>query len=139
LIIDLDKLNFRELFEIRHQRTGDRIQRSVRLTLTGKIYVHNAIGICYFTVACETIENKRESLVAFNIARTFEVFIEHRTDQVFGRGDKTRRARFIRKLSTDQTVVVSEIDIDLHVKRGTRGCWCASHRRGKARRECRRP
>lgn len=139
MIIDLDKLHFRELFEIRHQRTSDRIQRSVRLTLTRKIYPHHAIGICYFVIACETVENERESLVAFNIAWTFEVFIEHRTDQVFGRGDKTRDAGFIRKLSIDQSVVVSEIDVDLHVERSAGGSWRARHRRGKTRRKCRSP
>ena len=65
--------------------------------------MHDAIGICYFTVACETVKNERKTLIAFNIARALEVFIKHRADQVFGRGDKTRDAGFIRKLSIDQS------------------------------------
>ncbi len=101
--------------------------------------MHNAIGIGNFAVACKTIENKGESLVTFDIARTFEVFIEHRADQVFGRGDKACRAGFIWKLTIDQTVVVSEINVDLHVERSTRRSWCTRHRRCEARRECRCP
>jgi len=39
--------------------------------------MHNAIGICQLAITCEPVENKRESLIAFDIARTLEVFIEH--------------------------------------------------------------
>ena len=47
-----------------------------------EINMRNTIGKDKFAIAVETIEHKRESLVAFDIARSFEVFIEDSTDQI---------------------------------------------------------
>ena len=81
-IINLNELNFRELFEVLHQRARDGIERAIRLTITTEIHVRHAIGKCQFGVACETIEHQGESLVAFDIARTFEKLIEDSADQI---------------------------------------------------------
>ena len=43
LVIDLDKLNLRELFEARHERMRDVIQRSVRSTIPGEVHMHPAV------------------------------------------------------------------------------------------------
>lgn len=53
------------------------------MTITREIHVRNTIGKCEFAVAVEAVEHERESLVAFDIARTLEIFIEHGTDQIF--------------------------------------------------------
>ena len=81
-IIDLDELNFGELFEVEHQRERNSVERAVRLATAHEINMRNTIGKDKFAIAVETIEHKRESLVAFDIARSFEVFIEDSTDQI---------------------------------------------------------
>ncbi len=114
-IIDLHELHFRELFEVLHERARNGIERAVRLTTASQVDMRHAIGKCQFAVTGETVEHESEALIAFDIAGTFEIFIEHRTDQILGRGDVTRRGDLIRKLAGDQTVVIREVDIDLHV------------------------
>lgn len=107
-------MNFGELFEVFCKRAGNRIERAIRLALPGEIHVRNTIGKGKFGIARETVENKRESLVAFDIARTLEEFIEDCTKQIFRRRDKALRRDLIRKLPGDQAVVICEVDIDLH-------------------------
>ena len=41
-----------------------------------EIDMRHTIGKCEFAVTGETVEHEGESLVAFDIARTFEEFIE---------------------------------------------------------------
>ena len=77
-------MNFRELFEIEHQWKRDGVERAIRLTTAHKIHMRDAIGKGKFAVAGESIEHERESLVTFDSARTFEVFIETRADQILG-------------------------------------------------------
>ena len=81
-VVDLDKLNLGELFEIYHQRAGDGVQRAIRLTTAREIDVRNTIGKCEFAVTSKTVEHERKSLVAFNITGSFEIFVEHRANQV---------------------------------------------------------
>jgi hypothetical protein len=107
-------LNFRELFEIKHQRERDGIERTVRLAAAREIDMRNPIGKGKFAIAIEAIEYERESLVAFDSARTFEVFIEDSADQILGGGDKTLRGNLIWKLPGDQAVVICVVDIDLY-------------------------
>jgi len=114
-IIDLNELHFRELFEIEHQRERDGVERAVRLAATRQIDMRDTIGKCQFAVAGEAVEYQGESLVAFDIARTFEIFIKYSADQIFRRRDEARRGDLIRKLAGDQAVVICEIDIDLHI------------------------
>jgi hypothetical protein len=47
-----------------------------------EIDVGNTIRIFQFGIACKAVEHKSESLVAFHVAGTLEIFIEHRTNQV---------------------------------------------------------
>ena len=81
-IVDLDELNFRELFEIFHERARDGIERAIRLTIAHKIDMRDAIGKYKFTVAIETVQHEGESLVTLDVARTLEIFIEHPADQI---------------------------------------------------------
>ena len=81
-VVDLDKLNLGELFEIYHQRAGDGIQRAIRLTTAREIDMRDAIGKYEFAVTGKTVEHECKSLVAFNIAGSFEIFIEYRADQI---------------------------------------------------------
>ena len=83
-IIDLDELHLGELFEVEHERERDGIERAVRLATAREIDVRNAIGKYQFVVTSETVEHEGKPLVAFDIAGTFEEFIEHAADQVLG-------------------------------------------------------
>ena len=79
-IIDLDELNFGELLEVFCERAGNRVERPVRLTLTGEINMRNTIGEGKSAVARETVQHEGQSLIAFDIAWTLEEFIEHCTE-----------------------------------------------------------
>ena len=52
------------------------------MTTACEVDMHNAISKSDLTVAGEAVEHERESLVAFDIARTFEVFIEDSADEI---------------------------------------------------------
>ena len=82
LIVDLDELNFRELFKILHERARNRIECAIRLTTAREVDVGNAVSKCKFAITIETVEHESKSLVAFDIARTFEIFVKHCTDQI---------------------------------------------------------
>ena len=120
-VIDFDELHFRELFEIFSQRTRNVVERAIRLACAHQIYMGNAIRKGKFTVTRETVEDKCETLIPFDIAVYLEEFIEHRAQQILAGGDKTRRSHLIRKLPADQTFVICEVDIDLHIQRRARG------------------
>ena len=75
-------MNFGELFEVEHQRERDGIERAIRLATTREVDMYNTISKSDLAVACETVEHERESLVAFDITRTLEVFIENGADQI---------------------------------------------------------
>lgn len=75
-------MNFWKLFEVEHQRERDGVERTVRLATAREIDMRDTIGKGELTIASEAVEHERESLVAFDIARTFEVFIEDGTNQI---------------------------------------------------------
>ena len=76
-IINFDELNFRELFEVFHKRARNSIERAIRLATAREIHMHDTIGKRNFAVAGETVEHEGESLVAFDITGTFEIFVKH--------------------------------------------------------------
>ena len=82
LIIDLDEFDLRELFEIRHQRTGNRVKRPIRLAFPCEINIHAAVHKLKFAVARKAIVDHGKPLIPFHITRTFEEFIEHRIDNI---------------------------------------------------------
>ncbi len=79
-IVDLDELNFGELFEIQHERACDGIERAIRLAVADEIDMRDTIGERQFAITRETVGHNGEPLVAFDIARTFEIFIERGTN-----------------------------------------------------------
>ena len=107
-------MNFGELFKVFRERAGNRVERPVGPALTCEIDMRNTIGKGKSAVTRETVQHEGESLVAFDIARTFEELIEDCAKQIFRGWDKARRSDLIRKLPGDQTVVICEVDIDLH-------------------------
>ena len=104
--------------------------------------MRHTVGIFDLAVSGEPIKHQGKSLIAFHITRTFEIFIEHGTDQILRRGDKARRARLIRKLPADQTVVIGEIDIHLYIewsarwRRCIRNGWRETWRKGWSNGRC---
>ena len=78
-IIDFDKLHLGELFEVFSQRARNIIERTIRLAFASQIHVCNAIRKRKLAVTGETVEDEGQSLVTFDIARSLEEFIEHRT------------------------------------------------------------
>lgn len=132
-VVDLDELHFGELFEVRRERERDVVQRAVRLTRAREIDVRNTVGVFDAAVAGESVQHKRQSLIAFHVAGTFEEFIEHCADEILSRWDEARHWHFIRKLPADQAVVIGEVNIHLHEQRCARcrGRSC-DRRRGRA-------
>ena len=94
-----------------------------------------------FAVPGEAIEHQGKALIALHIAGTFEKFIEHGTQQIFIGLDKPRRGDLIWKLPVDQTVVICEVDIKLHIERRAGRGWslagCKSRRDGRCLGSCR--
>lgn len=82
MIVDLDELDVRELLEVRHERTGNGIERAVRLTIAREVDMGDTIREGEPAVACETIQHESKPLIAFHVAGTFEEFIQHRADEV---------------------------------------------------------
>jgi hypothetical protein len=99
LIINLDILNLRELFNIRHQRTSDVIERPIGLTVSLKINLDASIYQDQSAIPGKTVEHRGQALVPFHIAGTLEKLIEDGRDTIFGREDKTRYRDFIRELT----------------------------------------
>lgn len=95
LVVNFDELHFGELLEVLHERNGNVVQRAVRLALAREVRVDDAICIFHFAVTGEAVRYERQSLVALHIAGTFEEFIQRRTDEVFGGGDKARDRHFV--------------------------------------------
>lgn len=70
------------MFEIRGQRTGNVIQRSVGLAGAAEVHMRNTVGIFDPAIAGEAVEHKRQPLVALHTDRTLEIFIENRADDI---------------------------------------------------------
>ena len=108
-------MHFGELLEIFHQRTRDVVERAVRLAATRQVDMCNTISKGKSAVTREAIQNEREPLIPLDITRSFEELIEHRAQEIYVGWDKARHGDLIRKLPGDQTIVISEVDIDLHI------------------------
>jgi hypothetical protein len=96
LIIDLYKLDVGELFEVERERACDVVERAVGLAVPREINMGNAIGIFELAIACKAVEDEGKALVAFNIAGSFEKFVQDPADQVLCGRDKARHRDFVR-------------------------------------------
>ena len=85
------------------------------MTTASQINMRHTVSKYQLAVTVETIEHERKSLISFDIARTLEIFIEHGADQIFRRRNESRRGDLIQKLPRNQTVVICEVNIDLHI------------------------
>lgn len=101
MIVDLDELNIRELFEAQHQWTRDVVKRPIRLATACKIEISAAIRKCNPAIACKTVIDHRQSLVAFHITRSLEEFIEHCIDDLFGGGNHAPHCHLIGQLTSN--------------------------------------
>jgi len=99
LIINLDELNLRELFEICHQRTRDGVKRPIRLAIPCEINVRASIRKDKPGIASKAVENKSKSSVPFHIAGTLEELIEYGSDALFRGEDKARHGNLVRELA----------------------------------------
>jgi hypothetical protein len=77
--------------------------------------VRDTVGVGEPAIPRETIQHKRKSLIAFNIAWTLEEFIQHRADQILRRWDKARHRDLVGKSPVNETVVVCEVNVHFHV------------------------
>ena len=82
MIVDLDELDLGELLEVLYKWLGNGIKRAVRLATTSEVNVCNTIGKGKLAVTCKTIQHKRKTFIAFNIAGTFEEFVQYRAHKV---------------------------------------------------------
>ena len=99
LVINLDELNLRELFEICHQWARDGVKRSIRLAIPCEINVRASIREDKPAIACKPVENKSKSLIPFHIAGALEELIEYGSDALFRGEDKARHGDLIRELT----------------------------------------
>ena len=83
LIINLYKLNLRELFNVRHQRASNIIEGAIGLTGSLQVNMHASICKDESAVPGKAVEHCGQSLVPFHIAGTFEEFIQHSSDMIF--------------------------------------------------------
>jgi hypothetical protein len=83
LIIDLNKLDLRELLEAQHQWARDVVQRSVRLAIPGEGYIYPAVTELYFFIACKTIPDQGKTPVPLDITRSLEELVEDGMDDLF--------------------------------------------------------
>ena len=101
LVINLDKLDVRELFEAQHQWTRDIVKCAIRLATTSQIDMNTAIRNLNSAIACKTVADHRKTLVTFHAARSLEEFIEHCIDNVFGGGNHPLHGYLIRELASN--------------------------------------
>ena len=83
LVVNLDELNLRELFDICHQGTSDIIKRAVRLTIPGQIHMNSSIGKDEPVIPGKAIQDRGKSLVTLHITGTFEEFVQHSRYAIF--------------------------------------------------------
>jgi len=83
LIVNLDELDLRELFEICHQRARDCVERSIRLAIPCEINIRASIPKDKPVIASKAIKDKTEPLVSFHNAGTLEELIEDRSNALF--------------------------------------------------------
>jgi hypothetical protein len=82
LVVNLDELNFGELFEVKRQRARNGVKCSVRLAGTCEVYVRDTIGKFKPVIAREAIENERKILIALHVTGTFEKFVQDSANKV---------------------------------------------------------
>lgn len=121
MIVDLDELDLGELFEVRHQRTRDRIQRAVRHAVSRQVNIGATVREHHSAIACETVTDHRQPLIALHVTGPFEEFIEHRIDDVLRRRHIARHRHLIRQLAGDQALIVREVHLDFPIERCARG------------------
>lgn len=134
LVINLDELDLRELFEIRHQRTRDGVKRPIRLTIPFQINMYSPICKDKPAVACKAIEYESKSFVPFHITGTLEELIKNRSNPSFGREGKARHRDLVRKLTSDQPLIICEVNVDLCIHGCTRWRGDATWRKGERHR-----
>lgn len=130
MVVDLDELNVGELLEVECERARNIVERAVGLTTACEVDVRDTVGKFEFAVACEAIEDDGKSFVAFDVAGTFEEFVQDPADQVLRGRNKTRHWDLVGQFAVNEPFVICEVDIHFHVERcargrgGTRGGRC---------------
>ena len=82
LIIDLDELDPRELFEGCNQRASNVVQRTIRLTAPCKVHIGHAISELHFSIAGKTIIDHGKTLVPLHVTWTLEELVEDRLQDI---------------------------------------------------------
>lgn len=83
LIVNLDKLNLRDLFEACYERARDIVKRAVRLAVPCKIKIHATVYELDFTISGKSIGDHGQPLISLYIAGAFEEFIKDRAHAIF--------------------------------------------------------
>jgi len=99
LVINLDELNLRELFDIRHQRTRDGVKCAIRLAIPREVNVYSSVRKGKSAIACKAVEYETQSFISFHVAGTFEELIEDSSDALFRGENDTRHGNLVRELT----------------------------------------
>jgi len=99
LVINLDELNLRELFDIRHQRTRDGVKCAIRLAIPREVNVQSSVRKDKSAIACKAVEYETKSLISFHVAGTLEELVDYRSDAIFRGEAKARHSDLVGKLT----------------------------------------
>ena len=69
-------MNIGELLEVERERARDVVERAVGLTVAREVDMRHTIGKLKLAVAREAVKDEGDALVAFNVAGTFEEFVQ---------------------------------------------------------------
>lgn len=116
-VVEFDELHFGELFEVRHERQRNVVERAIRLTRAQEINMRDAVRKFDAAVASESVRDERQTLIALESVGTFEEFIQRGADEIARRGNGARHWNFIRQLTVEQAVVIGEINVHLQDQR----------------------
>jgi len=78
------------LLEVECEWASNVVERTIGLANSSEVDVRHAIGKLELAISCETIEDKRQTLVTFNVAGTLEELVQDSSDQILCGRDKTR-------------------------------------------------
>ena len=120
LVIDLDELDLRQFFQARDEWTCDVIERAIRLTVPGEVYIYPTVPELHFLVACKAVIDHGETAVPFHVTGTLEELIEDGIYNILGSRDKAPHRDLIRELTGDQPFIICEVKGNFHVHR----CAC---------------
>ena len=87
------------------------------MAIARQINVHTTVGKAHLAIACEAVGNDRQTLVAFDVTWSLEELIKDRDDDGFRCGNGASDRDFVRKLASNDSFIIREVNSDLYIQR----------------------